>query len=198
MSNPMSAVTLAGGAIYLLVFESYRAALAPFGVNPSEVGISYSTAIWPATQVLLVLLIATLLASRLDSEGILADLLLRPTVSVPLVAVLLYVLAVVAQSQFIYQTRAGSPFQPIFAGRFSVLAALQTTLATASWKDGNTSSPLPSSRLLFLGSAAGTALIYEVNTQRTWRLPSADVVIQTSFLQPQGGGGLGPRPGPPR
>lgn len=49
-NNPLPVATFIGGAIYVLVFESYRSVLRPFGVTPADVGIDYTDVIWPVVQ----------------------------------------------------------------------------------------------------------------------------------------------------
>src|SRR5438876_10371773 len=49
-ANPIALGTIFGGVIYLSAFESYRAALMPIGVAPTELGITYVDVVWPVVQ----------------------------------------------------------------------------------------------------------------------------------------------------
>ena len=68
-TNSLTATAISGGAIYLLTVEEYREAYRPYGVSPAEVGVDYTTAVWPAAQALLfIALIAYVLTDLLPTR----------------------------------------------------------------------------------------------------------------------------------
>ena len=195
IANPLSALSLAGGIVYMIVFESYRAALAPFGITPAEIGIDHTTALWPAARVLIILAAVMFFLKSISSISVAINHIERNLAAYLIVlTALLYALSVLAEAQFIFHTANGKPYRPLLSGRLSTLAALQTSSAELEWKNKDLKSPLPTGNIVYFGSAGSLGLFYESSTGKTWRIPVSEIVVKTVFNPPPRlgrGGGTG-------
>jgi hypothetical protein len=192
--NPIAAATALGGILYLIVSEGYRAALRPFGILPQEIGIDYTSTVWPAAQVFVIALLVYW-ALRLSPVQSFQVFVRKPSaVHVIPVALLLYLATFAAESHYLIAVQKGISYNPFPFGRLTVLPALRADEVHLTWKDGAQGKPsLPGSGLLLLGVGGGTAYVYAASTKETLRLPLNDLVVRTKFQEPRAfGGGGGP------
>ena len=178
-ANPLTAASLTGGVCYLVVFDSYRAALRPFGLVPSEVGIDYASAVWPAAQVLAVFLLGCALVQGFASTFAFVKMLERRLPYLLFLAgAALTALSVVAEAQFVHLVWNGKPFDPWLSGRLSLLSGLRADLVEVVWKEPTETKPkLPQGEVLMLGVSNGVAVLFVATSHSTWRLPAGDVII---------------------
>jgi len=193
--NPIAAATTLGGVLYLIVSEGYRSALRPFGILPQEIGIDYTSTVWPAAQVFVITLLVYW-ALRLSPVQPFQAFVRKPTtVHIIPVAILLYIATFAAETHYLIAVQKGSPYNPFPFGRLTVLPALRAEEVHLTWKDGAQGKPsLPQTGLLLLGVGGGTAYVYTASTKETLRLPLNDLLVRTKFQAPRalsGGGGLG-------
>ena len=185
-NNPVTAVSIAGGVIYMLVFESYRAALRPFGVTPAEVGVDYATAVWPVAQALaFVALTCFLLLLMLSPVAFMRSLAARLTLIGTVCTVVVVAASIYGEAQYVSDVRRGDRFEPILSGRLSILNGLRADLVEVTWKEASPAKPqLPSEKLLLLGIANGTAIIYSAGSATTWRVPIQEIVVTAKAVFP--------------
>jgi hypothetical protein len=192
--NPIAAATVLGGVLYLIVSEGYRSALRPFGILPQEIGIDYTSTVWPAAQVLVIALLVYWIF-RVSPVQPFQVFIRKPTaVHVIPVAFLLYIATFAAESHYLIAVQKGISYKPFPFGRLTVLPALRADEVHLTWKDGAQDKPsLPESGLLLLGVGGGTAYVYAAGTKETLRLPLNDLVVRTKFQTPRAlGAGGGP------
>ncbi|APV48539.1 hypothetical protein BWI17_01860 [Betaproteobacteria bacterium GR16-43] len=184
-----------GGVCYLVVLESYRGALRPFGLVPSDVGIDYNAAIWPVLGALLVALLAAYLFGVLQwllALKVHATNFPRLLAYGALVVTVLSLVAYAEQVRYVESIKAGG-YTP---WRVSLLGALRADLVCVRWKEaGSAKAPLPNGNVFLLGSAGGTVIFYDIASATTWRVAANDLVITGRAIFPAywkiGGGGPG-------
>src|SRR5688500_9269482 len=49
-ANPVATLTVLGGGMYVAALDTYRSALRPFAVTPTDVGIDYAAVVWPIVR----------------------------------------------------------------------------------------------------------------------------------------------------
>ena len=198
IANPVAAASALGGVLYLIVSEGYRSALRPFGILPQEIGIDYTSTVWPAAQVFLIILFIYW-AFRASSIQPFQSFIRKPTAvhSIP-IAALLYIATFAAESHYLLTVQKGQAYKPFPFGRLTVLPALRAEEVQLMWKDRNEEkAPLPQEGALLLGVGGSTAFVYVAGTKETLRLPLNDLVVRTKYQSPRAvGGGGGPRETP--
>lgn len=192
--NPLKFTSLLGGTIYVLVFESYRSVLRPYGVTPADVGIDYMDVIWPVVQSFgflvfaLVLVIAFIALKFLKIRTYLVQSHERRVgmaiVSVFFITVLLSGLATSEMVQYRKSIEHGRAYDPIFSSRLQVLAGLRANRVNVAWKGGIDARPsIPTSAILFLGAADGISIFYSYSSEEILRIPSHDIVLTEMMAQ---------------
>jgi hypothetical protein len=186
-NNPLPVATFIGGAIYVLVFESYRSVLRPFGVTPADVGIDYTDVIWPVVQSIgfIVFCLAGIAALAVRSQKIRALLVQSGErqmgigiFSIILIIVVLSFLALSEMAEFRNSAKAGRAYDPFFSSRLQVLAGLRANRVKIAWKNiKDDRPPIPTGNLLFFGAADGVSIFYSNGSGEILRIPSHDIVL---------------------
>lgn len=192
--NSLAATAISGGAIYLLTIEEYRQAYRPYGVSPAEVGLDYTTAVWPAAQALLfIALIAYVLTDLLPTRLLVRSRASRFFAALSVGCALVIASLFTARTQFAFAVEAGDHYDQVLNGRLSLLNALRADRVEIAWKEASPQRPgLPTGRLLLLGTSAGTLIVFSADTKTTWRIPLGDSIVRSTLRYPKrhvGGGG---------
>ncbi len=180
-TNPVAVATLLGGGIYVLAFESYRAALRPFNVTPSDVGITYTDVIWPVVNgvlfgTLVICGVLTFTAQTLSTRR--WQRLSTVWFAAAVLFVLLAVLAIGEENRYQKTVFGGRSYRPPLASRLQVLAALRAECVRIRWSDATqTKPPLPAGDVLYLGASSGTSVFYSARLAQTLRIPSGSIVV---------------------
>ena len=183
--NPIAASTVLGGFLYLIVSEGYRSALRPFGILPQEIGIDYTSTVWPAAQVFVIVVLLYWLL-RLSPVQPFKVFVRKPSAVHVIPVAFVYIATFAAESHYLIAVQKGISYNPFPFGRLAVLPALRADEVHLTWKDGAQGKPsLPESGLLLLGVGGGTAYVYAASTKETLRLPLSDLVVRTRFQAPR-------------
>jgi hypothetical protein len=179
--HSLTVTAIAGGVIYLLTIEEYREAYRPYGLAPSEVGIDYTTAVWPAAQALLfIALLAYVLADLLPTRLLVSSRASRLLAATTIGFALVFADLVIARTQFALNVEAGQHYDQFLTGRLSLLNALRADSVELVWKEPSSQRPqLPTGKLLLLGTASGTLVLFAAETKTTWRIPLGDVLVRS-------------------
>jgi hypothetical protein len=198
--NPLVVVTLAGLIVYASVRNSYTIFFRRFGLEPEDVGLSY-TEILNRTAVILAVLVvvsavpalATAALWVIFSRGDRPVLYGALTVITAVFALsALFIVTWGLRDSAITLRNAVSRGEP---GPETAQLGLRVRPVEIAWVGDAPAGlgDLASHRLMLLGETGGTTILYDADASRTIRIPSGEVVVSTLLGEPNGAGSSGDR-----
>jgi hypothetical protein len=202
--NPVVVVTLIGAFAYLITRIAQTSFYNKFGVDPEDVGLSYSATLSRAALGLIVVLLAALVLTTFttfvgpkvaveeppDAEA--GRRRIGPSASVLLASFTVALVLLAIWWPLVYSYDAtdvlhGKRLRPTLLGIYRNPLGLRAEVVHVAWIDPTharykffvKSKP---KRVVYLGSAGGIAVFFDPTNQQTVRVPQNDIVIGRTRL----------------
>ena len=177
-SNATLVLTLLAGALYVVVWWAYNLFYGRLGVDPSDVGVTYSTALSTALPRLLVLLLAFSASGFLFIFAL--SKIFRARISVREAAVIAISGAVLlglpallwSERDEAGVVRAGDRG----SGNFLHCRAQRARL---DWRGAGKPPAIAHTPVFYLGTADGFVVVYSPSRKRVFRVPQSLVIVES-------------------
>ena len=190
--NPLPAVSIAGALVYGAMRISYVGFYGEFGLDPEDVGIGYAATLsralpgvlfWAAVLVLIPGVVLVAIAWYVDRSGWRHTIRrLAPRLAVGAIVLLLLLTPFDAQRAALAVKRGEelrAPSGLVSRGTFRDPLGFTVREVEVEWVGGEASSRTELGRpLMLLGSDSDVYYVYDVQFERTLRLPRSLVVVR--------------------